>query len=181
MGYSYTIEAHLLLVVHDPNIPKLGPLRKRAVADVDVSAFSLVILWADIERVYVDRRRQRWTFGICAGLHSPIPLLRQQALSHLWPSLYVSHPLSRIPEWFGIYVFSNTDPLLPRTAGGDRFSALEDQRKLYDFLFQTEKRHGWPTAKARAQLEEAWGWQPVGSSSATPADASMGVAMTPPP
>ncbi|KAK7701441.1 hypothetical protein SLS57_011726 [Botryosphaeria dothidea] len=80
MGYSYTIEAHLLLVVHDPNIPKLGPLRKRAVADVD-----------------------------------------------------------------------------------------------------TEKRHGWPTAKARAQLEEAWGWQPVGSSSATPVDASMGVAMTPPP
>lgn len=36
MGYSYTIEAHLLLIVHDPTIPKLGPLRKRAVTNVDV-------------------------------------------------------------------------------------------------------------------------------------------------
>lgn len=36
MGYAYTILARLLLIVHDPTIPTLGPQRRQAVAEIDV-------------------------------------------------------------------------------------------------------------------------------------------------
>lgn len=36
MGYSYIVLARLLLIVHDPTIPTLGPQRRQAVAEIDV-------------------------------------------------------------------------------------------------------------------------------------------------
>ncbi|KAH7057408.1 hypothetical protein B0J12DRAFT_567858 [Macrophomina phaseolina] len=120
MGYSYTIEAHLLLIVHDPTIPKLGPLRKRAVTNVD-------------DQAKMDVR------NLCG--------LAQSNMSVPSASLIASMAIALC---------------------GDRFTNLEDQRKLHDFLYHTEKTQGWPTAKTRTQLKEAWGWQSVGSHTGTP-------------
>ncbi|KAF4541330.1 Arca-like protein [Lasiodiplodia theobromae] len=135
MGYSYTIEAHLLLVVHDPTIPKLGPLRKRAVAEMD-------------ERAKEDVRK------LC-----------------------------------GLAQSNEFAPAASLIACGDRFVHLAEQKILHNFLNQTERKHGWPTAKARSQLVEAWGWQhphEQGEShhSGSPAELhpmSIAAAMTPPP
>lgn len=37
MGFAYIVLARLLLVVHDPTVPTLGPQRRRAIAEIDVS------------------------------------------------------------------------------------------------------------------------------------------------
>ncbi|KAB2573806.1 hypothetical protein DBV05_g7520 [Lasiodiplodia theobromae] len=39
----------------------------------------------------------------------------------------------------------------------DRFTNQTEQERLYWVLLETERRHGWPTAQARAQLKEMWG------------------------
>lgn len=36
MGFAYIVLARLLLVVHDPTVPTLGPQRRRAIAEIDV-------------------------------------------------------------------------------------------------------------------------------------------------
>ncbi|OMP88706.1 hypothetical protein BK809_0005427 [Diplodia seriata] len=139
MGYSYTIEAHLLLVVHDPTVPKLGPLRRRAVAEMD-------------EKAKEDVRK----------------------LCGLAQSNEFAPPASLIA-------------CMAVALCGDRFVHSAEQKQLYDFLYKTESRHGWPTAKARSQLEEAWGWhQQQGESihGASPMEhhpMSIAAAMTPPP
>ncbi|KKY16084.1 putative arca-like protein [Diplodia seriata] len=43
------------------------------------------------------------------------------------------------------------------TLFADRFTDQAEQERLYMVLLETERRHGWPTAKARAQLKELWG------------------------
>ncbi|KAF4314179.1 putative mfs monosaccharide transporter protein [Botryosphaeria dothidea] len=42
MGYAYTILARLLLIVHDPTIPTLGPQRRQAVAEIDLVTVSRI-------------------------------------------------------------------------------------------------------------------------------------------
>lgn len=41
MGKQYNTLAHMLLVVHDPTIPQLGPSHKQSRAVVDVSVMAL--------------------------------------------------------------------------------------------------------------------------------------------
>lgn len=179
MGYSYTIEAHLLLVVHDPTVPKLGPLRRRAVADMDVSIPYSFFQQAS-NGIYSNRREQRKMFEIFAVWLNQMNLLPQQASLLAWRSHYVSAGCRRH------YLFRTSSPTSPLTSatpvGGDRFIHLSEQQQLYDFLYTTEKSHGWPTAKARSQLQEAWGWESRGSNGGTPAAVHpANAAMTPPP
>ncbi|CAI0646505.1 unnamed protein product [Colletotrichum noveboracense] len=42
---------------------------------------------------------------------------------------------------------------------GDRFTDRKEQEELYRILLKTDRRLGWPTHAARAQLREAWGWE----------------------
>jgi hypothetical protein len=42
MGKQYNTLAHMLLVVHDPTIPQLGPAHKQSRAVVDVSHFLIL-------------------------------------------------------------------------------------------------------------------------------------------
>jgi hypothetical protein len=64
MGKQYNILAHLLLVIHDPTIPQLGPSHRQSRQVVDVSTFHSVsntLLIMVIEngpggRAYVMRR-----------------------------------------------------------------------------------------------------------------------------
>ena len=42
MGKQYNTLAHMLLVVHDPTIPQLGPAHKQSRAVVDVSRFPIL-------------------------------------------------------------------------------------------------------------------------------------------
>jgi hypothetical protein len=44
MGRQYNILARVLLVVHDPTIPQLGPAHKKAKMEVDVSVHSNAML-----------------------------------------------------------------------------------------------------------------------------------------
>lgn len=44
MGKQYNTLAHMLLVVHDPTIPQLGPAHKQSRAVVDVSRFLVLHL-----------------------------------------------------------------------------------------------------------------------------------------
>lgn len=37
MGYQYLTLAHILLVVYDPGIPRVGPAHRAAIMKVDVS------------------------------------------------------------------------------------------------------------------------------------------------
>lgn len=109
MGYAYTILARLLLIVHDPTIPTLGPQRRQAVAEIDEKA----------------KRDVRILCGL--GLsNDTVP-----------PAILIS--------------------CMAVTLFGDRFSNPLEQERLYMVLLETERRHGWPTAKARTQLKELWG------------------------
>lgn len=49
--------------------------------------------------------------------------------------------------------------LLVMVQVGDRFESRPEQALLRDILIRTEITTGWPTATARQQLEECWGWQ----------------------
>ncbi|KAF9630457.1 Zn(2)-C6 fungal-type DNA-binding domain [Lasiodiplodia theobromae] len=109
MGFAYIVLARLLLIVHDPTVPTLGPQRRRAIAEIDKKA----------------RRDVRILCGI--GLsNDAVP-----------PAILIS--------------------CMAVTLFADRFTNQTEQERLYWVLLETERRHGWPTAQARAQLKEMWG------------------------
>ncbi|KAL1649184.1 hypothetical protein SLS58_001758 [Diplodia intermedia] len=111
MGSAYAVLARLLLVVHDPTVPTIGPAlrRQEAIAEIDKKA----------------RRDVRILCGI--GLsNDAVP-----------PAILIS--------------------CMAVTLFADRFTDRAEQERLYMVLLETERRHGWPTAKARAQLKQLWG------------------------
>ncbi|OMP87947.1 hypothetical protein BK809_0008039 [Diplodia seriata] len=113
MGSAYAVLARLLLVVHDPTVPTIGPLRRQAIKEIDVSF------------AFFSRRDVRILCGI--GLsNDAVP-----------PAILIS--------------------CMAVTLFADRFTDQAEQERLYMVLLETERRHGWPTAKARAQLKELWG------------------------
>lgn len=60
MGNQYNTLAHMLLVVHDPTIPQLGPAHKQSRAVVDVRNI------ADYHLLGVDQNYREWFKMTCA-------------------------------------------------------------------------------------------------------------------
>lgn len=56
MGFAYIVLARLLLVVHDPTVPTLGPQRRRAIAEIDVSVSPIhLTVWRLRSRLGITR------------------------------------------------------------------------------------------------------------------------------
>ena len=128
MGSQYNGLAHVLLVVHDPTIPQIGPSHKQSRRLVDVSGtfISLVIAL---------------TYGIPQkAVQEDVRALCGVALSNpkIFPCKFVA--------CFAIALV------------GDRFADRADQEQLHQMLLDTEKQHGFPPTATKHQLEEAWGW-----------------------
>lgn len=67
MGAQYNLLAHMLLVVHDPTIPQLGPSHKQSRAAVDVRGLMLV---CHIFTHFVRREWRKTTFARCVASRS---------------------------------------------------------------------------------------------------------------
>ncbi|KAF2136871.1 uncharacterized protein K452DRAFT_329478 [Aplosporella prunicola CBS 121167] len=122
-AHNYNLFAHMILIVHDPTVPRLGPLRRAAVAAVDRRARNTV--------------RKLVALALANFDASPAALLACMA------------------------VILCGDRFAPSPHQGQhdqhqRYRA--EQHRFLALLTATEKRHGWPTARARAQLREGWGF-----------------------
>jgi hypothetical protein len=139
MGTQYNLLAHMLLIVHDPSIPQLGPAHKASRAVVDKTVQDNVRTLCGVAQ-----SNSKWfpckfvaCFAIALGEFISIP---QHDHNHDWPCL----------------AFALTACLTITV--GDRFTLREDQERLRDLWYACERSHGFPPTATIAQLEESWGW-----------------------
>ena len=92
IGNQYIDLAQILLSVHDPTLPTVGPLHRRLIQEADVSVGvtfqSTLNTQAETDGEF--RTISARGFGHYVALHYPMPLCPQPWLWGVWPSISVS-------------------------------------------------------------------------------------------
>ncbi|CAG8333477.1 unnamed protein product [Penicillium salamii] len=127
IGNQYTDLARILLAVHDPTLPTVGPLRRRLIQDAD-----------DLIRKGV------WT--VCGAALSN---------AHVPPAMVVGCMAIHLCE--NRRLLLGWKLKLMSLTGGDRFTDPQQQDLLIQVLVRTDTLHGWPTHALQRQLRETWG------------------------
>jgi hypothetical protein len=138
MGTQYNLLAHMLLIVHDPTIPQLGPAHKASRAVVDRTVQDNVRTLCGVAQ-----SNSKWfpckfvaCFAIALGKFSSI------------------HTIT----WAFTIKYTICSAVHLTSLVGDRFTLREDQEQLRDLWYACERSHGFPPTATIAQLEESWGW-----------------------
>lgn len=90
IGNQYNSLARILLLVHDPTIPTVGPLRRTAMERVDVSDCPYQNCHSTANKKIYSRRKLRQRYGRCVVSACPTRLHRLRSSRLAWPSIHVS-------------------------------------------------------------------------------------------
>lgn len=134
------------MIAHDPNIPSLGPDRRKAMRNVNVG---LVVPCMDSTADASYRRKSRHKFGYCAGL----PFQTRASCQPYRQPEWLLQCVTRSALINLAVLWANVNDL-----GGERFTDPEDRKRLLSILVDTEEHIAWPFLRFQELLKQQWGW-----------------------